>query len=128
MLGAGVRRVAPVHGEMTQSFLDRLAARYGMGIKELLPAVADTGGRSNVMGRARPDSEVYLNQEARDRVAVLCRVAAPHLHKAHCQPGLRRSRVGGFPQARRRSSITRRRWSCRGGRRAQNARSGGLGV
>ncbi|MFJ7046841.1 helicase associated domain-containing protein [Streptomyces sp. NPDC101112] len=82
MLGAGVWRVAPVHGEMTQSFLGRLAARYGVGIKELLPAVADAGGRSNVMGRARPDSEIFLNQEARDRVAVLCRVASHHLHKA----------------------------------------------
>ncbi|WP_345666399.1 helicase associated domain-containing protein [Streptomyces venetus] len=53
-----------------------------MEIKELLPAVADAGGLSNVMGRARPDSEVYLSQEARDRVAVLCRVAPHHLHKA----------------------------------------------
>jgi hypothetical protein len=82
VLVAGVWRVAPVHGEMTQSFMGRLAARYGMEIKELLPVVADAGGRSNVMGRARPDSEVYLNQEARDRVAVLCRVAPHHLHKA----------------------------------------------
>ncbi|MFF7415449.1 Helicase associated domain protein [Streptomyces lydicus] len=73
--------MAPVHGEMTQSFLGRLAARYGVEIKELLSAVADAGGRSNVMGRARPDSEVFLDQEARERVAVLCRVASHHLHK-----------------------------------------------
>jgi hypothetical protein len=82
VLAAGVWRVAPVQGEMTQSFLGRLAARYGMEIKELLPAVADAGGRSNVMGRVRPDSEVYLNEEARDRIAVLCRVAPCLLHKA----------------------------------------------
>ncbi|MEU4040229.1 Helicase associated domain protein [Streptomyces collinus] len=82
VLAAGVWRVAPVHGEMTQSFLARLAARYGMELKDLLPAVADAGGLSNVMGRARPDSEVYLDQEARDRVAVLCRVAPEHLRKA----------------------------------------------
>ncbi|MFF4088828.1 Helicase associated domain protein [Streptomyces nigra] len=74
--------MAPVHGEVTRSFLGRLAARYGMELKELLPAVADAGGLSNVMGRAWPDSEVYLNQEARARVAVLCRVAPGNLHKA----------------------------------------------
>lgn len=82
VLGAGVWRVAPVPGEMTQSFLVRVAARYSMGFRELLSAVAEVGGLSNVMGRGRPDSEVYLSGEARDRVAVLCRVAPDHLHRA----------------------------------------------
>ncbi|MFC9285729.1 hypothetical protein [Streptomyces sp. NPDC057052] len=73
--GAGTRRDdAVVPGQV--------GSQVRQEIKELLPAVADAGGLSNVMGRARPDSEVFLNQEARDRVAVLCRVAPHHLYKA----------------------------------------------
>ncbi|MFD5588960.1 TniQ family protein [Streptomyces sp. NPDC127063] len=78
----GVWRLAPLEGEMTQSFLSRLAARYGVRLRDLLGAVAEAGGLSNVMDRARPDSEVYLNREARDRVVQLCRVPGHHLGRA----------------------------------------------
>lgn len=70
----GVWRVAPLQGEMTQSFLARLAARYGLELRYLVAAIADVGGSPNVMGRARPDSEVFLSEEARQRVTSLCRV------------------------------------------------------
>ncbi|MFJ2565706.1 Helicase associated domain protein [Streptomyces sp. NPDC087568] len=79
---SGVLRVGPLQGEMTQSFLIRLAARYGMAFRDLLAAIVDVGGLPNVMGRARPDSEIYLNQEARDRVAQLCRVPQDDLLRA----------------------------------------------
>lgn len=79
---SGVLRVGPLQGEMTQSFLIRLAACYGMAFRDLLAAILDVGGLPNVMGRARPDSEIYLNQEARDRVAQLCRVPQDHLMRA----------------------------------------------
>ncbi|MFE4758247.1 Helicase associated domain protein [Streptomyces mirabilis] len=82
MLPSGVLRVGPLQGEMTQSFLMRLAARYGMAFRDLLSAIVDVDGLPNVMGRARPDSEIYLNQEARDRVAQLCRVPQDHLLRA----------------------------------------------
>jgi hypothetical protein len=78
----GVWRVAPLQGEMTQSFLARLAARYGLELRYLVAAIADVGGSPNVMGRARPDSEVFLSEEARQRVASLCRVPEQHLRLA----------------------------------------------
>ncbi|MBI0375703.1 Helicase associated domain protein [Streptomyces albiflaviniger] len=67
---------------MAQSFLIRLAACYGMAFRDLLTAILDVGGLPNVMDRARPDSEIYLNQEARARVAQLCRVPQDHLLQA----------------------------------------------
>ncbi len=81
-LAGGVWRVAPLRGEMTQSFLNRLAARYGVGLRDLLAAIAEVSGLSNVTGQTRPDSEVYLNREARDRVSQLCRVPEHHLRLA----------------------------------------------
>ncbi|MBP8536602.1 helicase associated domain-containing protein [Streptomyces sp. MK37H] len=74
--------MGPLQGEKTQSFLIRLAACYGMAFRDLLTAILDVGGLPNVMGGARPDSEIYLNQEARDRVAQLCRVPQDHLLQA----------------------------------------------
>ncbi|GAB1331616.1 TniQ family protein [Streptomyces sennicomposti] len=81
-LAGGVWRVAPLQGEMTQSFLSRVAARYGVGLRDLLAAIAEVGGLSNVTGQTRLDSEVYLNQQARDRVSQLCRVPEEHLRQA----------------------------------------------
>ncbi|MGW6489338.1 helicase associated domain-containing protein [Streptomyces sp. NPDC055056] len=79
---SGVWRVPPLHGEMTQSFLTRLAGRYAMDLRDLLATVGDAGGLSNVRGRARPDGEVYLNEMARGRVMQLCRIPADHLCRA----------------------------------------------
>ncbi|GAA0961663.1 hypothetical protein GCM10009576_093270 [Streptomyces rhizosphaericus] len=61
-LAGGVWRVAPLQGEMTQSFLSRVAAGYGIGLRDLLAAIAEVGGLSNVTGQTRVDSEVYLNR------------------------------------------------------------------
>ncbi|GAA0690748.1 hypothetical protein GCM10009548_73200 [Streptomyces malaysiensis subsp. malaysiensis] len=36
--------VAPLQGELTLSFLTRLAARYHLGLRDLLAAVTDVGG------------------------------------------------------------------------------------
>ncbi|MFF7339686.1 helicase associated domain-containing protein [Streptomyces sp. NPDC008163] len=74
--------MAPLQGEMTQSFLSRVAARYGVGLRDLLAAIAEVGGLSNVTGQTRVDSEVYLNRQARDRVSQLCRVPEVHLRQA----------------------------------------------
>jgi hypothetical protein len=52
-LASGVLRVGPRQGEMTQSFLMRLAARYGMAFRDLLASVVDVGGLPNVVGRQR---------------------------------------------------------------------------
>lgn len=82
LLTGGVWRVAPLRGEMTQSFLRRVAARYGVGLRDLLAAIAEVGGLSNVTGQTRVDSEVYLNRQARDRVSQLCRVPEDHLRRA----------------------------------------------
>ncbi|MFH8476206.1 Helicase associated domain protein [Streptomyces sp. NPDC018000] len=70
--------MAPLQGELTLSFLTRLAARYHLGIRYLLAAVTDVGGLQNLTGMLYPDSEIHLNAQARARVSVLCRVA-PHV-------------------------------------------------
>ncbi|MGW2210675.1 TniQ family protein [Streptomyces sp. NPDC001781] len=81
-LAGGVWRVAPLQGEMTQSFLSRVAARYGVGLRDLLAAIPEVGGLSNITGQTRLDSEVYLNRQARDRLSQLCRVPEHHLRRA----------------------------------------------
>ncbi|MEV4441858.1 Helicase associated domain protein, partial [Streptomyces sp. NPDC049577] len=78
MASGAAGRVAPLHGELTLSFLTRVAARYHLGIRDVLAAVADVGGLQNLTGMLYPDSEIHLNAQARARVAVLCRVA-PHV-------------------------------------------------
>ncbi|MCZ7434764.1 helicase associated domain-containing protein [Streptomyces sp. WMMC1477] len=78
-IGCGAAgRVAPLQGELTLSFLNRLAARYHLTIRDLLAAVTDVGGLQNLTGMLHPDSEIHLNAQARNRVATLCRVA-PHV-------------------------------------------------
>jgi hypothetical protein len=81
-LASGLWRMAPLRGEMTQSFLGRLAAGYGMEFGSLLAAVVGVGGRSNTTGRPQPDSEVFLNRQARECVAALCQVPEEHLARA----------------------------------------------
>ncbi|MFE4023464.1 Helicase associated domain protein [Streptomyces sp. NPDC059101] len=70
--------MAPLPGELTLSFLTRLAARYHLTIRDLLAAVTDVDGLQNLTGMLYPDSEIHLNAQARARVCVLCRVA-PHV-------------------------------------------------
>jgi hypothetical protein len=82
-MGCGAAgRVAPLPGELTLSFLTRLAARYHLTIRDLLAAVTDVGGQQNLTGMLYPDSEIHLNAQARDRVAVLCRVPLQVLERA----------------------------------------------
>jgi hypothetical protein len=80
--GGAAGRVAPLHTELTLSFLTRLAARYRLGIRDLLAAVTDVGGLQNLAGMLYPDSEIHLNAQARARVSVLCRVPQQVLEHA----------------------------------------------
>ncbi|MFF5257067.1 Helicase associated domain protein [Streptomyces leeuwenhoekii] len=74
--------MAPLPGELTLSFLTRLAARYHLTIRDLLAAVTDVGGQQNLTGMLYPDSEIHLNAQARARVATLCRVPPRVLEQA----------------------------------------------
>lgn len=82
MGGGAAGRVAPLPGELTLSFLNRLAARYHLGLRDLLAAITETDGRQNVAGVLHSDSEIHLNTEARERVCVLSRVPAAVLEGA----------------------------------------------
>ncbi|MFB7112780.1 Helicase associated domain protein [Streptomyces sp. NPDC056291] len=82
MVGGAAGRVAPLQGELTLSFLTRLAARYHLTIRDLLAAVTDVGGLHNLTGMLYPDSEIHLNTQARTRVSVLCRVPPQVLERA----------------------------------------------
>ncbi|MFH9554545.1 Helicase associated domain protein [Streptomyces sp. NPDC017435] len=82
-IGCGAAgRVAPLQGELTLSFLNRLAARYHLGIRDLLSAVTDVGGQQNLTGMLYPDSEIHLNAQARARVSMLSRVPPQILERA----------------------------------------------
>ncbi|MER6442938.1 Helicase associated domain protein [Streptomyces sp. NPDC001185] len=74
--------MAPLHGELTLSFLSRTAARYHLGIRELLSAVTETDSRQNVSGMLYPDSEIHLNAPARARVSALCHLEEETLTRA----------------------------------------------
>ncbi|MBJ7005731.1 TniQ family protein [Streptomyces griseofuscus] len=82
LLAEGVFRVSPLQGEMTLSFLGRIADRYGLTVRSLLSSVTEVAGQQGVVGALRGDSEVFLNAAARDRVAALCRVPQVGLHRA----------------------------------------------
>ncbi|MGK5450992.1 TniQ family protein, partial [Streptomyces radiopugnans] len=74
--------MAPLYGELTLSFLNRLAARYHLGLRDLLAAITETDGRQNVAGMLHPDSEIHLNAQARERVCALSHVPAAVLERA----------------------------------------------
>lgn len=80
--GGAAGRVAPLYGELTLSFLNRLAARYHLGLRDLLAAITETDGRQNVAGMLHPDSEIHLNAQARERVCALSHVPAAVLERA----------------------------------------------
>ncbi|MEU3395004.1 MULTISPECIES: TniQ family protein [Streptomyces] len=82
LLATGAFRVAPLQGEMTLSFLGRIADRYGLTVQNLLSSVTEVAGRQGVAGALQGDSEVFLNAAARDRVAALCRVPQVDLGRA----------------------------------------------
>ncbi|WP_371652183.1 helicase associated domain-containing protein [Streptomyces mirabilis] len=82
MSGGAAGRIAPLSGELTLSFLTRIAARYHLGIRDVLAAVTDVGGQRNLTGMLYPDSEIHLNAQARARVAALCRVPPQVLERS----------------------------------------------
>ncbi|THA65768.1 helicase [Streptomyces sp. A0642] len=102
MSGGAAGRIAPLNGELTLSFLTRIAARYHLGIRDVLAAVTDVGGLQNLTGMLYPDSEIHLNAQARARVSVLCRVPQHVLEQA--LPAWRREepcgKYGGGPVGR----------------------------
>ncbi|MET8439203.1 helicase associated domain-containing protein [Streptomyces sp900116325] len=75
-------RVMPLREELTLSFVARIAARYHLGMRELLTAVTEVDGLQNLTGMVYPDSEIHLNTQARARVSVLARVPLHVLERA----------------------------------------------
>ncbi|MET9418768.1 Helicase associated domain protein [Streptomyces klenkii] len=82
MASGAAGRVAPLPGELTLSFLTRIAARYHLAIRDLLAAVTDVGGLQNLTGMLYPDSEIHLNAQARSRIAALCHIPPQALERA----------------------------------------------
>ncbi|WP_329331172.1 helicase associated domain-containing protein [Streptomyces sp. NBC_00663] len=76
----GPVRLAPLQGETNLSYLDRLADRYRLGVRDLVPALIQV--RGGLFKGYRTDGEVYLNAEARARIAVFCRVPEEILSRA----------------------------------------------
>ncbi|MFK4152898.1 Helicase associated domain protein [Streptomyces fungicidicus] len=76
----GPARLAPLQGETNLSYLDRLADRYRLGVRDLVPALLQVGG--GLFKGYRPDGEVYLNAEARARVCMFSRVPEEILQRA----------------------------------------------
>ncbi|MFE9123620.1 TniQ family protein [Streptomyces sp. NPDC007172] len=76
--------MSPLQGEMTLSFLGRIADRYGLTVRSLLSSVTEVAGKQGVVRALQGDSEVFLNAAARDRVAALCRV--PQVGLRHALP------------------------------------------
>ncbi|MFF4234124.1 helicase associated domain-containing protein [Streptomyces sp. NPDC001820] len=75
-------RVMPLRGELTLSFVARIADRYHLSIRELLTAVTEVDGLQNLTGMVYPDSEIHLNAQARARVSVLAHVPLHVLERA----------------------------------------------
>jgi uncharacterized protein YjiS (DUF1127 family) len=73
-------RLAPLQGETNLSYLDRLADRYRLGVRDLIPALLQVGG--GLFKGYRTDGEVYLNAEARARISAFCRVPEEILQRA----------------------------------------------
>lgn len=69
-------------GEITLSFLGRIADGYGLTVRSLLSSVTEVAGQQGVVGALRGGSEVFLNAAARDRVTALCRVPQAGLRRA----------------------------------------------
>ncbi|MDH2393848.1 helicase associated domain-containing protein [Streptomyces sp. HNM0663] len=76
----GPVRLAPLQGETNLSYLDRLADRYRLGVRDLIPALLQTGG--GLFKGYRTDGEVYLNAEARARISTFSRVPEEILQRA----------------------------------------------
>ncbi|MFJ5105207.1 hypothetical protein [Streptomyces sp. NPDC088554] len=76
----GSARLAPLQSETNLSYLDRLADRYRLGVRDLIPALLQVGG--GLFKGYRTDGEMYLNAEARARISVFCRVPEDALGRA----------------------------------------------
>ncbi|MDW4910702.1 Helicase associated domain protein [Streptomyces sp. ADMS] len=73
-------RLAPLQDETNLSYLDRLADRYRLGVRDLIPALLQVGG--GLFKGYRTDGEMYLNAEARARVSAFSRVPEEILQRA----------------------------------------------
>ncbi|MFD8261610.1 Helicase associated domain protein [Streptomyces griseoluteus] len=76
----GPVRLAPLQGETNLSYLDRLADRYRLGVRDLIPSLLHVGGA--LFKGYRTDGELYLNTEARARISAFCRVPDDVLERA----------------------------------------------
>ncbi|MEV2196512.1 TniQ family protein [Streptomyces phaeochromogenes] len=77
---SGPVRLAPLQGETNLSYLDRLADRYRLGVRDLIPSLLQVGG--GLFKGYRTDGEVYLNAEARARISAFSRVPEEILQRA----------------------------------------------
>ncbi|MGW4186489.1 Helicase associated domain protein [Streptomyces albidoflavus] len=73
-------RLGPLQDETNLSYLDRLADRYRLGVRDPIPALLQVGG--SLFKGYRTDGEVYLNAETRARVSAFCRVPEKILQRA----------------------------------------------
>ncbi|WP_406349422.1 TniQ family protein [Streptomyces sp. NBC_00144] len=78
---SGVVRLAPVAGETTMSFVNRLASRYNVTVTGLLSAMAGPGVRG-VWGEGCLVGELFLASAVRRRLASFCQVPESHLSRA----------------------------------------------
>ncbi|MFF4658883.1 helicase associated domain-containing protein [Streptomyces sp. NPDC001381] len=69
-----------MQGETNLSYLDCLADRYRLSVRDLIPALLQTGG--GLFKGYRTDGEVYLNTEARARISAFSRVPEEILGRA----------------------------------------------
>ncbi|MCX2928486.1 Helicase associated domain protein [Streptomyces sp. NEAU-W12] len=76
----GPVRLAPLQGETNLSYLDRLADRYRLGVRDLIPSLLQVGG--GLFKGFRTDGEVYLNAQARARISAFSRVPEEILQRA----------------------------------------------
>ncbi|MEU3910415.1 helicase associated domain-containing protein [Streptomyces sp. NPDC029721] len=99
-LPLGAVRVPPLSGEVTLSFVSRVASRYCLTAKELIGALVDFQRRPNLY-TVRPDSEVIFNSEARTVLAAFCRIPEEHLNRAlpSWNTGLPAGKQGSGPAA-----------------------------
>ncbi|MGY5124316.1 Helicase associated domain protein [Streptomyces nigrescens] len=76
-----MKSVRPLARETTLSFINRLAGRFGASADDLIAEFFAPGNRKAPLP-LNPDGEVYLNAEARSRLASLTRVPEEHLRRA----------------------------------------------
>jgi len=66
---AGIQRVRPISGEMTSSWLTRLAGAYALPVQDVLRGILTGPLPSQITGAPRAGAELFLNTPARTALA-----------------------------------------------------------